>query len=90
MKVVFFTRVCCQGVPCDHYHDALDLAVQVPLGGQDWMPVQTCSLEDLIVQPQLVLISGGWLHVVGKLAVRILLECFLVLLYAGFFNILPL
>ena len=40
--------------------------------GQDWRPVQTCSLEDLTVQAltfELVLTSGGWLltHPTGML-----------------------
>ena len=44
-----------------------------------WRPGQTCSLENPPTLP--VLTSGGMLtkvHTVGKWAVRILLECFLV------------
>ena len=76
-------------------HDALDLNVQpiappprapallLPLlltsGGQDWILVQTCSLEDFTVQPpRLVLKSGGWLLMMGQRVLRTLLECFLV------------
>ena len=45
-------------------------------GGQDWIPIQTCSFEDL---PP-VLTSGGYWITYGwhKRAVRILLECFFV------------
>ena len=54
-------------------YDALDLTVQGPWplcrvpssillvtsGGQDWRPVQTCPLEDITVQPPVLLTSGG-------------------------------
>ena len=54
----------------------------VTSGGQDWRRVQTCSPEDLTVQPQtpLMLTSGGYLleHIQWARAVRILVECFLV------------
>ena len=49
----------------------------VTSGGQDWITVQTCSLENLNLQLSKVLTSGGWLHAVGERAVWILLECFL-------------
>ena len=42
-------------------------------GGQDWRPVQTCQLED--TPPPPVAIGA---HTVGKWALRIALECFLV------------
>ena len=55
----------------------------VTSGGQDWRPIQNCSLEDQgpPPPPALELISGGyWRSTYGrcKRAVHILLECFLV------------
>ena len=50
----------------------------VASSGQDWRPVQACSLEDLTVRPS----NSCWLATealtVDKWAVPILLECFLV------------
>ena len=40
----------------------------VTSGGQDWIPVQNCSPEDLTAQPPppLLLTSDGWLRIVGS------------------------
>ena len=52
----------------------------VASGDHDWRPVQTCSFEDPPPPHQYWhLVAKA--HMLGKQAVRILLECFLVLLY---------
>ena len=61
-------------------HGTLGALLLVTSGGHHWRPVQKCSLEDPPLPP-LVLTSGGMVtkaRTVGKQAVRILLECFLV------------
>ena len=50
-----------------------------PLLGQDWKPVQICSLEDLTVQPSDIWWMPTETCVVAKRAVCTLIECFLVL-----------
>ena len=61
-------------------HGTLGAPLLVTSGGHHWRPVQKCSLEDPPL-PLLVLTSGGMVtkvRTVGKQAVGILLECFLV------------
>ena len=49
----------------------------VTSGDQDWRPIQTCSLEGHPPPPLIYLVANE-VRMVGKWAVRILLECFLV------------
>ena len=86
MFLVLSVYVCVHGDPhVTITNDAWDipykdtknlLALVVTHSGQDWRLVQTCSLED---SPKLVQTSGGYCSImVDEWAVRILLECFLV------------
>ena len=60
-----------------------DLSLLVTSGGQDWRPVQTCSLEDPHYQCW-HLAASCWSTYGGWAAVRILLECFRVSLVFKF------
>ena len=63
-------------LPPPHRALALLLPLLLTSGGQDWVLVQTCSLEDFTVQPPpLVLKSGGWILMMGQRVVGTLLEC---------------
>ena len=73
--------VCSQCVSCDHYpYTSLyrgpsltgSLCLLVTAGGQDQIPVQTCSLENLTEQPPPQLLTcDDWIHVVCVWAVFI-------------------
>ena len=91
----FFCCVCLPvflpvGAPCDHYPwyiwrhcTGLPMAM-LPLlvtsGRHHWRPVQTCSLEETPPPYQYWHLMATKVHLIGKQVVRILPECFLVLI----------
>ena len=87
-KVVFLLMNECLSVhrwsPCDHYSWYIGPHGRGPRWHQTWTPpnlAQTCSFEDLPLPKRHLLVAIKEMHGPGKWAVRILLECFLVLYF---------